>query len=143
MGEVLLFIFTFIFIYMLYYVFTIRKELNKINGKRKNKWKFKSKIFKKLKLSKKKTDDMKLPVEINYLVFRYKLDLKKIVYARLLQVVAFVTSLDLSIVITIVSLINGTGPQLLIGFIILVPVIVISYHFIGLYYRKKGMIINV
>lgn len=133
MKELMVFVFTFILIYMLYYLFTIRKELNKIERKRKGK----------VKKRKKKVDEAKLPVEIQYLVLRYKLDLGKITYWKLLQLMGVVTSFDLALVVTVVSLVTGTGLQLLLGFVLLIPVLLLSYHFIGLHYKKKGMVIDV
>lgn len=133
MKELMVFVFTFILIYMLYYLFTIRKELNKIERKRKGK----------VKKRRKKVDEAKLPVEIQYLVLRYKLDLSKITYWKLLQLMGVVTSFDLALVVTVVSLVTGTGLQLLLGFVLLIPVLLLSYHFIGLHYKKKGMVIDV
>ncbi len=133
MKELMVFVFTFILIYMLYYLFTIRKELNKIERKRKGK----------VKKRKKKVDEAKLPVEIQYLVLRYKLDLGKITYWKLLQLMGVVTSFDLALVVTVVSFVTGTGLQLLVGFVLLIPVLLLSYHFIGLHYKKKGMVIDV
>ena len=133
MKELMVFVFTFILIYMLYYLFTIRKELNKIERKRKGK----------VKKRKKKVDEAKLPVEIQYLVLRYKLNLGKITYWKLLQLMGVVTSFDLALVVTVVSLVTGTGLQLLLGFVLLIPVLLLSYHFIGLHYKKKGMVIDV
>lgn len=133
MKEIMIFVFTFILIYMLYYLFTIRKELNKIERKRKGK----------VKKRKKKVDEAKLPVEIQYLVLRYKLDLGKITYWKLLQLMGVVTSFDLALVVTVVSVVTGTGLQLLLGFVLLIPVLLLSYHFIGLHYKKKGMVIDV
>ncbi len=135
MREVILFVLTFIFFDMIYYVFTIRKEVNKIRGKSKGKAQKAKK--------KKKVDEAKLPVEINYMVLRYRLDMNKIVYWRFLQIMGVVTSFDLALVVTIVSFIESTGLQLVVGLVLLIPILVLSYHFIGLYYRKKGMTLDV
>lgn len=132
MQGVMLFLLTFLFIYMIYYLFTIRKELNKINRQKKGK----------SKKRKKKTDEAKLPVEIQYLVMKYRLDLGKINYFKLLQVIGVVTSFDLAIVVTVVSFIESTGLQLFVGFFALFPVLILSYHLIGKYYRKKGKIVE-
>ncbi len=119
---------------MIYYVFTIRKEFNKINRKKKGKIK---------RGRKKKIDEAKLPMEIQYVVMKYKLDLTKITYWKLLQLMGVVTSLDLAIVVTVIDMITGIGLQLLVGFVLLLPILFISYHIIGLYYKKKGMTIDV
>lgn len=133
MREVVLFLLTFIFIYMLYYLFTIRKELNKINKRKK----------KKQGKKKKKIDEAKLPVEINYLVLKYRLDLGKINYFRFLQIMGVTTSFDLALIITLVSFLDSAGLQLVVGFFALIPILLISYHIVGKIYQKKGKMIDV
>ena len=85
MKELLLFIFTFVITLIIYEIFVVSKTKKKIaNGV--------------------KVKDI---VEIRYLVNRYNLDMKKIDYNQLLQLVALVSSFDIAIVISIMLLISN------------------------------------
>ena len=118
MKEIILFLMTFVFIFIIY-------ELLIVNRAKKN-------------IRKKK--DNKEPVEVKYLVFKYKLNLKKIDYNKLLHVVALVSSFDMALIVSIAILFDSYMVQLLIMLLLVVPVILISYHIVYLIYKKKGLI---
>lgn len=109
MGEIIYFIITFLIVYMIYYFASIRKA---------------------------KKNKKKIPVEVQYLMLCYKIDTKKIPYRNFLNTVAIVGSLDVAIVATLVSLIDGVIWQLLFGFVFIVPVIIISFMLVGKYYKN-------
>ena len=117
MQELLLFLLTFVFVFILYQIFIVRK-------------------------AKKKGKKFKEPIEITYLVNRYKLDLKKVNYKKLLRVISIVSSLDISLVVTIIMLINNFVLEIVVGFISTLVIILLSYHIVYLVYKKKGMIKN-
>ena len=81
-------------------------------------------------------------LEIKYLELKYNLDLDKVKYEQLLQICALVSSFDISLSVTFVSLVNGLMLELLVGFLSIIIFIFISYHFVYLFYKKKGMIKN-
>ena len=120
MEELVLILLTFIFVLIIYEIFIIapqkkRKELKK---------------------------DKKEIVEIRYLVARYNLDLKKVDYNQLLQICGIVSSLDIALVVSLVVYVNGLLLELLVGFVSAIVVILLSYHLVYLFYKKKGMIKN-
>ena len=78
----------------------------------------------------------KVPSEVKFLIDFYKLDTKKFNYRKFLWHVGLVTAFDVSVVATFVPLINGLIFQILFGFIIIVPVVVVTYHLLGKYYQK-------
>ena len=121
MNDILFFLLTFIFTYIFYEIFVVL-------GAKKNY---------------KKDIDTKMPMEIKYLIFKYKLDLKKIDYNKLLHFVAVVTSIDITIIVSIVFFIKSLWLQIIMIFVLLVLLILLSYHLVYLYYKKKGMIKNV
>ena len=82
-------------------------------------------------------------MEIKYLVKRYKLDLEKISYKQLLQIVALVSSFDISLVVSTIMLIENFILSIIVGFILTILLILLSYHFVYVFYKKKGMIKNV
>ena len=93
--------------------------------------------------NKSKDRDKKELVEIKYLVKRYKLDLEKISYKQLLQIVALVSSFDISLVVSTIMLIENFILSIIVGFILTILLILLSYHFVYVFYKKKGMIKNV
>ena len=109
MEYVIWFIFGFIFVYIIYYFLFIRRS------KRKE----------------------KMPSEAQFLVNVYKLDIKKFSYRKFLMAIDFVVSLDVSLVATIVAVVDGFIWQLLFGFLAVVPITVISFIGIGKYYQNK------
>lgn len=84
-----------------------------------------------------------MPMEVKYLISKYRLDLKKVNYNQLLQIVALVSSLDISIMVTVTLLADSFLYQIFVAVILVVPIILVSYHFVGVFYKKKGMIKDV
>ena len=116
MEEIVLFILCFLFVFIIYELFLIRP----------------------LKKKDKRKD--KELLEIKYLVLKYKLDMKKIKYEQLLQICALVSSFDMSVTVSLIFLVDNLLLELLIGFASICVLIFISYHFVYLFYKKKGMI---
>jgi len=115
-NELILFIISFIFVLIIYEFFIVNKS--------------------------KRRNSKNRPIEIKYLVSRYKLDLKKIHYRQILQIVSLVSSFDIAFIVSIASIFDSYLIQLLVAVALILPVIFISYHFVGNYYVKKGMIID-
>lgn len=116
MVELLLFIFTFIFVFLIYQLFVIRRVNNK---KKKNN---------------------KEPVEIMYLEKKYNFSRKKIDYKKLYFVISVVSSLDIALIVMIICTIPSYIMGIVIGFISLFLITFCSYHIVYLIYKKKGMI---
>ena len=120
MEELLLFFLTFLFVLCIYEFIIVRR------AKKKDK-----------KKSKKKNKE---PSEVTYLVKKEKLDLDKISYNQLLQIIALTSSFDIAIVVNTILFFDNTIIGILIGFVVTIVIILISYHFVYLFYKKKGMI---
>ena len=110
MEDIIYFIGIFIVLYILFYLFMVKKAIR--NSK-------------------------KVPVEVQYLLVLYNLDTKNFRYKQFMNTVALVASFDISLVATIVFHIEGFIWQLLFGFIFLVPVILLSFMLVGKYYQNK------
>lgn len=91
------------------------------------------------KKNKKKEKEL---LEIRYLEVCYHLDLKKVSYPQLLQICALVSSFDISLTVSIISHMHNFLLEIFGGLLIVIIVIAISYHFVYLFYKKKGMILN-
>ena len=79
----------------------------------------------------------KVPVEANYLIAVYKLDVNKFSYRKFIKVVGLVTSFDTSLVATLVMFAKGLVFQILFGVLAVFPVIIISFMLLGNFYKKK------
>ena len=128
MEELGLFILSFIFVLLIYQIFIIIPAKKRKNNKSKGR--------------KKKEDTSKELFEIKYLQARYKLDMKRINYNQLLQICAITSSFDISFIVYLIGIINNFILRVLGGFIFTLGIIMLSYHLVYLFYKKKGMIIN-
>lgn len=125
MQELILFLISFFIIligYELFIVLPMKKYRKKKSLKKKDR---------------KEKDD---PVEIRFLVYKYGLDLSKVNYNRLLQVVCFTSSLDMAIIVSIIIIVDGYLYQLLLALVLVIPIVFISYGLVAWFYKKKGMI---
>ena len=84
----------------------------------------------------------KEPFEVTYLVSKYKLDLNKVNYNRLLTIISLVSSFDIALVVSIIVLFKSFILEIIVGFISTLVIILGSYHLVYLVYKKKGMIKN-
>ena len=103
------FIINFVLIYLLYYFLFIR------NSRRKE----------------------KVPAEAQFLISTYKLDTKLFSYQKFIRTVGIITCLDISLVTTIISVVDGLVWQILFGFAAVIPICVISFMMLGKHYKKK------
>ena len=111
MTQLKLFIIVFIIVYLVYFIFVInrKKSLNKWkNGK-----------------------------EMNYLKYRYKINIDKISIKSLANVIGLSNAFIMALVVAIISLIEGFLMQMLVCLVLLIPFILIVYHIIGKYYQMK------
>lgn len=113
MEQIVLFIMTYTVVFFVYQIFIVRK------AKRKN--------------------SKKRPMEINYLIKKYNIDIEKVNYKNLLMLISLISSLDISIIVTISLLFDNYFLEILSAFILAIPIIMISYSFVGKYYSKRGM----
>ncbi len=114
MEYVSWFFFSFILIYIIYYVFFIRKTKRGV----------------------------KVPAEVQYLITLYQLDVNLFSYRKFVQMTGIVTSFDIALVSTIVAKVDGIVWQILFGFVAVVPVIVLSFMLLGKYYKYKQTLDN-
>ena len=92
---------------------------------------------------KKKIKEKKELAEIRFLVTKYKLDLDKVNYNKLLLVVSLVSSFDITLIVTIITLFDSYLVSFLLAAVLVLPIVMISYWLVYKFYEKKGMIKNV
>ena len=121
MSEVIIFCLTFLFVLIIYEIFIVSKT-------------------KRMKI--KDSNFSKHPMEINYLINIYKLDIKKVNYNQLLQIITIVSSFDIAFVVSLINITDNFILEVLIGFVGTLGIIFFSYYLVYLFYKKKGMIKN-
>ena len=126
MQEIILFIMCYVLVLSFYEVFIVRRAKNYKSGK----------------MNKKKKAKFKEPSEVILLRNKYKVDIDKVDYNQLLQIIALTSSFDISLVVSVMSLITIFILKLVVGFILIFLTLFVSYHFVYLFYKKKGMIKN-
>lgn len=114
--ELVLFILSFVFVFLLYQIIIVRRAKSKKSPK--------------------------VPFEVTYLVAKYKLDIKRINYNRLLLVISLVSSFDVALIVSIILLIKSFILEIIVGFISTLVIILLSYHVVYLVYKRGGMIEN-
>ena len=115
MKELILFILTFLFTFIVYYL-----------------------LIKEKKFKRKKKKDKK-PMEVKYLMERYNLDMTKIKYNRLILLISAVNAFDIALLVTMIGVIKSTILQIIFVIVFIIPMVMISYSLIGRHYKKKGM----
>ena len=114
--ELILFIMTFLLVFIVYEIFIVRKS--------------------------KKDKRRKKPIEVNYLINKFNLDIDNLNYKKLLNIISAVSAFDISLVVTIVSLLDNFYMQLMAGFVLIMILILVSYDIVGRIYKKKGFCKN-
>lgn len=118
--EIILFVLCYLLVFVVYQIFVVSKA--KKNADK---------------------EDKKYPIEVSFLISKYHLDMEKVNYNQLLQLVALVSSFDISIIVSVVMIFDSYMYQFLAAVILVIPVFLVSYYFVGLFYKKKGMIKDV
>ena len=130
LESFMLFLLTFVLVFIVYQVLFL-KEYGRNIKNRKNK----SSIL-----------NRKKPVEVRLLEMYYKVDVSKLKYGRLLNLVAFVSSFDIALIVAIACVFDRGFIQIIVAFLIIAPIIYLSYLLLSIYlinkikkYEQKGM----
>ena len=118
MEELILFFMSYVLIFIFYQILIIVPAKKRANNKK----------------------NEKELLEVKYLEIVHKVDIQKVKYEQLIQICAIVSSLDISLAVTFVCMVDGLLLELLVGFLSIIVLIVVSYYLIYLFYKKKGMI---
>ena len=111
MKYVITFFITFITVFLVYFLFMIKRK----------------KAILKLNTS----------LEVRYLVSKYKIDIDKINLKSLAYKIALCNTFIISITFMIILFIKMFILKMLVGFIALFPLILIGYHILGISLKKK------
>ena len=87
--------------------------------------------------NKKKIKEFEKSGQAAFIIKKYKLITSKINMKNFARIIALANSLIISFTFFITDFINNYILKLLVGFVILVPFIMLCYCLIGMFYKKK------
>ena len=88
-------------------------------------------------LQKKRYDKFKNSNQVMYFVNKYKLNVNKIDIKKFIHIISLTNSFIIALSFAVIIKIENTLLSLLIGLIVLLPLMLICYHFIGTYLKKE------
>ena len=106
------FMIIFLIVYLIFYIFSYRK-LGKYNRK-------------------------KMPLGINYLVVKYKLDIVRLGFKKVSKTLLWCDSFIITFMFAITKFIDNVYIRLLVAFILIFPTFAGVYHLVAMYYEKES-----
>ena len=92
---------------------------------------------------KKKYDKNKVPIELSYLIRKYRLDMKKINYKKIMNQIGLGSAFDIAFTATFMFIfVKNIYLSIILGAVMIIPLIIITFNIIGNIYKKKGLVIN-
>lgn len=82
--------------------------------------------------------DGKKYLEVNYIVNKFNLDMRKVKYNEIKWTLTFINPLIMSTTFVIVINIKNTLLSLILGFIVMMMLIYSVYEIIGRFFKKRG-----
>lgn len=86
----------------------------------------------------KKFNRNKMPANIKYLVFKYKLDVVGLGYKRVFKTLMLCDAFIISTLFTVTRFITNIYIRLLVAFILIFPLFAGVYHIVATYYKKES-----
>ena len=111
MEKLLLFGLTFLFVYLVYLITVI----SKVN----------------------KNDNFKNSKQVSFFKNVYKLDMNKINLKSFAHVVSLANAFMIALTVTIIELFDKLFIKMMVGFVILIPLMLVVYYIIGKIYKSK------
>ncbi len=119
-NNIILFLMIFIIVFIGYEIFLRRDYKKSLKN-----------------IKKKKSSSIKYPVEVRLLRDFYKIKVDDNNYKSLINIVCFVSSIDITIIVMISGIFDRGYLQILIAFLLVVPIIFCSYYLVALFYNRK------
>ena len=111
MKYFLIFIFSFLIVYLFYLFLVVKRD--------------------------KGMEAFKNGKQVLFFKNAYNLDLKKLDYKKFAGSLSLVNAFIVAFTVTIIEFIDGYVLKLLVGFVILIPLILICYYILGKIYKRK------
>lgn len=90
-----------------------------------------------------KLDKKKLPPELSLFIKMNKINMKKTTYKKLLQVLSVFNALAVALTLLITEITDKIILKLLIAIPVGTLFLYLFYKLLGIYYKKKGMVLDV
>lgn len=91
----------------------------------------------------KKYDENKVPTELVYLIKKYRLDMKKINFKKIMNQIGIASAFDIAFTATFIFMfVKNIYLSVILGGAMIIPLIIITFNVIGNIYKKKGLVIN-
>jgi len=88
---------------------------------------------------KKKYNPNKVPLELVFLIKKYRLDISNINYKKIMNTIGLVCAFDISFTSTFMfCFVKNTYLAILVGGIMIIPLIIITFGYVGKFYEKEG-----
>ena len=92
---------------------------------------------------KKKYNKDKVPIELGYLIRKYRLDMSKINFKKIMNQIGIVSAFDIAFTATFMFIfVKNIYLSIILGAVMIVPLIIISFNILGNIYKKKGKVKN-
>ena len=92
---------------------------------------------------KKKYNKNKVPIELSYLIRKYRLDIRKINYKKIMNEIGLISSFDIAFTATFMFVfVKNIYLSIILGMVVIFPLIIITFNILGSIYRKKGLVID-
>lgn len=111
MDYLLTFVFCYVIVFLVYYLVVVKR--------------------------KKGLESFKKGKQVLFFKDTYKLNLKKLDYKKFATSLSFVNAFIIALTVTIIEIFDNLIIKLLVGFVILIPLILICYGLLGKFYKKK------
>jgi len=111
MDKLFLFIITFLFVYLVYLI-TVIMKLNK-------------------------NDNFKNSKQVSFFKNVYKINIDKINLNTFAHVISLANAFMIALTVTIIELFDKLFIKMMVGFVILIPLMLLVYYIIGKIYKSK------
>lgn len=80
----------------------------------------------------------KMSSDLKYLVYKYKIDVVKIGYKKIMKTLMLANAFIVAFTFSITRFIDNIYVRLLVAFILIFPLFAGVYHVLGTYYKKES-----
>lgn len=89
-------------------------------------------------LRKRNPDKYRNSNEIRFLEYKHKVDVEKVGINKLSKILGFWNAIIISSTVVVISFIDNLVIKMLVGFIMLLPLILLVYYLLGKHYAKNN-----
>lgn len=90
-------------------------------------------------LQSKKYEKFKSSNQVMFFVKKYKLNINKLNIKKFIKIISFTNSFVIALTFTIATIMDNYLYILLVGIIIIIPLMLLCYHFVGSYLKKEEL----